>query len=72
MHSIMFIFIVLAKNVATDISEKLCDSVARKLEGKVLGTFTGSCQRVVIFFIYLEKNARPITDGIRTFSLVYT
>ena len=28
-----------AKNVAADISEKLCDSVAAKLEGKVLGTF---------------------------------
>lgn len=31
-----------AKNVATDISEKLCNSVAAKLEGKVLGTFTGN------------------------------
>lgn len=30
-----------AKNVAADISEKLCDSVATKLEGKVLGTFSG-------------------------------
>jgi len=30
-----------SKNVATDISEKLCNSVAFKLEGKVLGTFTG-------------------------------
>uniref|UniRef100_T2MHS4 Signal recognition particle receptor subunit alpha n=1 Tax=Hydra vulgaris TaxID=6087 RepID=T2MHS4_HYDVU len=30
-----------SKNVATDISEKLCNSVAAKLEGKVLGTFTG-------------------------------
>lgn len=28
-----------AKNVAADISEKLCDSVAAKLEGKTLGTF---------------------------------
>lgn len=27
------------KNVATDIAQKLCDSVATKLEGKVLGTF---------------------------------
>ena len=27
-------------NVAADISEQLCDSVATKLEGKVLGTFT--------------------------------
>ncbi|XP_050511004.1 signal recognition particle receptor subunit alpha homolog [Diabrotica virgifera virgifera] len=30
---------LIAKNVAADISEKLCDSVATKLEGKVLGTF---------------------------------
>ena len=30
-----------AKNVAADISSKLCDSVATKLEGKVLGTFSG-------------------------------
>lgn len=32
---------LIAKNVAADISEKLCDSVATKLEGKVLGTFSG-------------------------------
>jgi len=30
---------LIAKNVATDIARKLCDSVATKLEGKVLGTF---------------------------------
>lgn len=30
----------IAKNVAADISSKLCDSVAIKLEGKVMGTFT--------------------------------
>lgn len=30
---------LVAKNVAADISEKLCGSVAAKLEGKVLGTF---------------------------------
>uniref|UniRef100_A0A1L8DVM6 Putative signal recognition particle n=1 Tax=Nyssomyia neivai TaxID=330878 RepID=A0A1L8DVM6_9DIPT len=30
---------LIAKNVATDISYKLCDSVATKLEGRVLGTF---------------------------------
>lgn len=29
-----------AKNVAADIAQKLCDSVAVKLEGKVLGTFS--------------------------------
>ena len=31
---------VIAKNVAADIAVKLCDSVAAKLEGKVLGTFS--------------------------------
>lgn len=30
---------LIAKNVASDISIKLCESVAAKLEGKVLGTF---------------------------------
>lgn len=30
---------LIAKNVATDIASKLCDSVATKLEGKILGTF---------------------------------
>jgi signal recognition particle receptor subunit alpha len=30
---------LITKNVATDISLKLCESVAAKLEGKVLGTF---------------------------------
>ncbi|KAJ8912650.1 hypothetical protein NQ315_012726 [Exocentrus adspersus] len=30
---------LIAKNVAADIAVKLCDSVAAKLEGKVLGTF---------------------------------
>lgn len=30
---------LIAKNVAADIAEKLCESVAAKLEGKVLGTF---------------------------------
>ncbi|CAH1797097.1 unnamed protein product [Owenia fusiformis] len=32
---------LIAKNVAADIAQKLCDSVASKLEGKVLGTFSG-------------------------------
>ena len=29
-----------AKNVAADIAVQLCDSVANKLEGKVMGTFS--------------------------------
>ena len=36
----MFVIFILAKNVASDIAEKLCNSVATKLEGKVLGTFS--------------------------------
>ena len=39
-----------AKNVAADISEKLCDSVATKLEGKVLGTFSGKTPVQKTFF----------------------
>lgn len=39
--SVCLAFTLTAKNVAADISEKLCDSVATKLEGKVLGTFSG-------------------------------
>lgn len=31
---------LIAKNVAADIASQLCDSVAKKLEGKVMGTFT--------------------------------
>ncbi|PIK59190.1 putative signal recognition particle receptor subunit alpha isoform X3 [Apostichopus japonicus] len=30
---------LIAKNVAQEIAEKVCDSVAKKLEGKVMGTF---------------------------------
>jgi len=30
---------LISKNVATDIAEKMCESVSSKLEGKVLGTF---------------------------------
>ncbi|XP_036392897.1 signal recognition particle receptor subunit alpha [Megalops cyprinoides] len=31
---------LIAKNVAADIASQLCDSVAKKLEGRVMGTFT--------------------------------
>lgn len=37
---IVLIYYPLAKNVAADIASQLCDSVAKKLEGKVMGTFT--------------------------------
>lgn len=30
---------LIGKNVASDVANKICDSVAKKLEGKVLGTF---------------------------------
>ncbi len=32
---------LITKNVAAEISERLCESVAAKLEGKVIGTFRG-------------------------------
>ena len=32
---------LVTKNVAIEIAEKLCNSVASKLDGKVVGTFTG-------------------------------
>ena len=32
---------LITKNVAAEISEKLCSSVMAKLEGKVIGTFSG-------------------------------
>ncbi|CAG5043630.1 unnamed protein product [Parnassius apollo] len=37
---------LIAKNVAADIANKLCDSVATKLEGKVLGTFDSVAKTV--------------------------
>ncbi|XP_059046633.1 signal recognition particle receptor subunit alpha homolog [Achroia grisella] len=37
---------LIAKNVAADIANKLCDSVAMKLEGKVLGTFDSVAKTV--------------------------
>ena len=35
------------KNVALEIADKLCGSVASKLEGKVVGTFTGGWELCV-------------------------
>ena len=32
---------LITKNVAVEIAEKLCGSVATKLDGKVVGSFTG-------------------------------
>ena len=43
-------FFFLAKNVAADIAEKLCESVATKLEGKVMGTFSGKSSLVLDSF----------------------
>jgi signal recognition particle receptor subunit alpha len=31
---------LISKNVASDVAVKLCESVAAKLEGKVMGTFS--------------------------------
>ena len=51
----IIIFFSKAKNVATDISEKLCQSVASKLEGKVLGTFTGKYESVIFYRIIIVQ-----------------
>lgn len=40
-----------AKNVAADIASQLCDSVAKKLEGKVMGTFT-SKKPLTVFHVF--------------------
>lgn len=45
---ILFWWLVLAKNVASEIAENLCESVATKLEGKVLGTFKS--QFITVFY----------------------
>ena len=34
---------LIGKNVAADIADKLCGSVSAKLDGKVIGTFSGEC-----------------------------
>ena len=34
---------LIGKNVAAEIAEKLCGSVSAKLDGKVIGTFSGEC-----------------------------
>ncbi|XP_015277993.1 PREDICTED: signal recognition particle receptor subunit alpha [Gekko japonicus] len=38
---------LIAKNVAADIAVQLCESVAKKLEGKVMGTFTNVLRDVM-------------------------
>lgn len=41
-YSCLSFLILAAKNVAAEIASQLCDSVAKKLEGKVMGTFTST------------------------------
>ncbi len=36
---------LIGKNVAADIADKLCGSVATKLDGKVISNFTGEGER---------------------------
>ena len=66
-----FLCFISAKNVASDIAEKLCNSVATKLEGKVLGTFASKYYtvqlevRVFINFVFTGslscmQSQRPI------------
>lgn len=46
---------LITKNVAAEISEKLCSSVVAKLQGKVIGTFSGElwqfCQHSLLYTI---------------------
>ncbi|KAH6931136.1 hypothetical protein HPB50_022399 [Hyalomma asiaticum] len=37
---------LIAKNVAADVAQKLCDSVGARLEGRVIGSFTGVASTV--------------------------
>lgn len=47
-----------AKNVAAEIASQLCDSVAKKLEGKVMGTFTSK----LIYDIGVNSSPSPGGD----------
>lgn len=48
---------LIAKNVASDIAAKLCDSVAAKLEGKVLGARSNQSQIIQCpFTIDISRN----------------
>lgn len=51
-----------AKNVASDIAEKLCDSVATKLEGKVISTFSGESAYTCLWSSQLEVTWPKVTS----------
>ena len=54
------LFPVTGKNVASEISDKLCESIRTKLKGRVLGTFTSKSSYqhwfciVLLWVIYLS------------------
>jgi len=56
-----------AKNVAAEIAYQLCDSVAKKLEGKVMGTFTSEYPRApptfFNFFHFVPMRCSPSTPS---------
>ena len=47
---------LIKKNVAVEIADKLCESVATKLTGKVIGSFTGT----VINMLLHDKHAMTV------------
>lgn len=63
---ILLIYDPVAKNVAADIAYQLCDSVAKKLEGKVMGTFTSKYSfarpKSSPTFLNLSFNAACVTS----------
>ena len=69
---------LITKNVAAEISEKLCSSVMSKLEGKVIGTFSGeqisqlsvssSCD---CFICYGDKLLSTVTSLLHHVILTY-
>ena len=46
----LLISFIAAKNVAAEIADKLCASVAAKLEGKTIGTFSGERKIIKPYF----------------------
>lgn len=50
-----------AKNVAAEIAVQLCESVAKKLEGKVMGTFTSKCPCGILRVVW-SSGVFPVCD----------
>jgi len=44
------------KNVAAEVADSLCESIATKLEGRVLGTFSSKLVFVLVFLFWSFLN----------------